>query len=177
MTAGTKTDDAYGFYNWSIQKATENWVKRCKLVSPARQADHESPCQPELHGEPCFSSNKQSKIDNRNEKTAKACADDRGISPSVVIKFCCQTTTDSHAGQQEGSETRRVLVPVSATAYLPFGSQGNGFARPSFPPPWRTGAPLFSEQWPMLSSYLREQTEQLHGTRYGGFIFFLELTR
>lgn len=49
-------------------------------------------------------------------------------------------------------------MPVSATAYLLFGLQGNGFARPSFPPPSRNGVPPFSEQQPMRSSDLREQT-------------------
>lgn len=68
-------------------------------------------------------------------------------------------------------------MPVSATAYLLFGLQGNGFARPSFPPPSRNGAPPFSEQQPMLSSDLREQTDSSMAPDTEVLFFFLELTR
>lgn len=37
---GTETDDAYGFHNWSTQKATENWVKWYRLIQQGK-ADHE----------------------------------------------------------------------------------------------------------------------------------------
>lgn len=52
----------------------------------------------------------------------------------MVIKFCCQTTTDSHAGQQEDTETRRrVLVPVSVTAYLTLLLAGKWLCKAQFP--------------------------------------------
>lgn len=59
---GTKTDDAYGFHNWSIQKATENWVKWYRLVQQGK-ADHEFYASLG-YTELCFSPNKRSKIDS-----------------------------------------------------------------------------------------------------------------